>query len=119
MRNGGEQREGDTTWPSTAGSLPAQERAAALVALGRWLFAQTDGQPLYLLETLKLFRDRQWLVPRLGADGTWRLQPTEDMAAAGAQDGSGSELLPPSGRAMILARLAPLSPATRHRVLAV
>src|SRR5207245_506124 len=65
MRNGGEQRERDPTWPSTAGSSPAQEPAAALVALGRWLFAQTDGQPLYLLETLKLFRDRQWLVPRL------------------------------------------------------
>jgi hypothetical protein len=29
---------------------------------------------LYLLETLKLFRDREWPVPRLGDDGTWRLE---------------------------------------------
>ena len=118
MGNGGEQRERDPAWPSTAGRSPAQEPAAPLVALGRWLFAQTDGQPLYLLETLKLFRDRQWLVPRLGADGTWRLEPTEDMAAAVAQEGSRSELLPPSVRAMILARLAPLSLSARQLMMA-
>jgi DNA-binding SARP family transcriptional activator len=75
------------------------EREAPLVGLGDFLFAHTGGQPLYLLETLKLFRERQWLVPRLGADGTWRLEPVMDVAAAVSQEGSRRELLPPSVRA--------------------
>src|SRR2546421_7718226 len=61
--------------PSTTGSgaSPAPERERPLVALGDFLFARTGGQPLYLLETLKLLREREWLVPRLAADGAWRL----------------------------------------------
>ena len=90
-----------------------------LVALGEVLFAQTRGQPLYLLETLKLLRDRQWLVPRLGTDGAWRMEPTREMAAAVAQEVSQRDLLPPSVRTLILARLAPLSPAARHLVQGV
>jgi tetratricopeptide (TPR) repeat protein len=100
--------------PSTA--HPWTSQAPALVALGDFLFARTGGQPLYLLETLKLLRDRQWLVPRLAADGTWRLEPTREIAAAVARQGSERELLPPSVRAMILARLLPLSQATRGLV---
>ena len=61
-RNGGEVAPG--------GAGPALGQGAKLSALGDWLFAHTGGQPLYLLEALKLFRDREWLVPRLGADGT-------------------------------------------------
>jgi predicted ATPase len=83
-----------------------------------FLFAQTGGQPLYLLETLKLLRERELLVPRRSADGTWRLEPTVDIAAALAQEQSRRELLPPSVRAMIQARLAKLSPAARQVVLA-
>src|SRR5713101_3512661 len=56
---------------------PASQRS--LVGLGDFLFAQTGGQPFYLLETLKLLRDRQWLVPRLGPDGSWRLEPSREM----------------------------------------
>ena len=93
---------------------PAQ-LSMPLVALGEILFAQTGGQPLYLLETLKLLRDRQWLLPRLAADGTWRLEPSGDLAAL-AQEGTRRDLLPPSVRAMLLARLAPLSPAARRLV---
>jgi predicted ATPase len=73
---------------------------------------------LYLLETLKLLRERQWLVPRLGPDGVLRLEPTLDMAAALAQEQSRRELLPPSVRALIQARLAKLAPATRQLVRA-
>ncbi len=113
-RSESEQHEPGPARPSTA--EPGASLASALVALGDFLFARTGGQPLYLLETLKLLRDRQWLVPRLAADGTWRLEPTREMAAAVAQEGSQRELLPPSVRAMILARLAPLSPAARHLV---
>ena len=57
------------------GAEPSPVSKTPLVALGDFLFAHTGGQPLYLLETLKLFRDRQWLVPRLSANGTWGLEP--------------------------------------------
>ncbi len=99
-------------------AVPAQEPERPLVALGGFLFAQTGGHPLYLLETLKLLREREWLVPRLGADGVFRLEPTVDMAAALAQEQSRHELLPSSVRAMLLARLAKLAQAARQLVLA-
>jgi len=73
---------------------------------------------LYLLETLKLLRERQWLVPQLGADGRWRLEPTQEMAAAIAQERSRRALLPPSVHAMIQARLSKLAPAARQLVMA-
>src|SRR5207245_2087814 len=97
---------------------PAPERERSLVVLGEVLFAQTGGQPLYLLETLKLWRERQWLVPGLSADGVFRLEPTREMAALG-QQGSRRDLVPPSVRTLILARLAPLSRAARQLVQVV
>ena len=97
---------------------PEQEQETPLVALGDFLFAQTRGQPWYLLETLKLLRDRQWLVPQLAADGVFRLEPTMEMAAAFAQGRSWRALLPPSVRTMILARLAKLSQPARQVVMA-
>ncbi len=114
----GERRTHDTARPSAAGALPAQEAEMPLVALGQWLFARTGGQPLYLLETLKVLRDRQWLVPRLSADGAWRLELDVDMDAAVAQERSRRELLPPSVRALIQARLAQFAPAARQLVMA-
>jgi DNA-binding SARP family transcriptional activator len=117
---GGERSEHGPTRPSTAssGALPTQEQETPLVALGDLLFAQTGGQPLYLLETLKLLREREWLVPRPSADGTWRLEPSVEMTAAVVQEQSRRELVPPVVRALIQARLAQLSPAARQLVLA-
>jgi DNA-binding SARP family transcriptional activator len=66
-RNGGERRERITAEVAPGGAGPEEGRGEKLSALGHWLFAHTGGQPLYLLETLKLFRDREWLVPQLGA----------------------------------------------------
>ena len=114
----GEQREHATALLSASGASPAPEQETKLAALGDFLFAQTGGQPLYLLEMLKLLREREWLVPRMGANGTWRLEPALDIAAALAQEHSQRELLPPSVRTMIQARLAKLSPAARQLVLA-
>jgi tetratricopeptide (TPR) repeat protein len=111
-------RISSTALPSASGASPAQEQETKLSALGAFLFAQTSGQPLYLLETLKLLRERELLVPRRGADGIWRLEPTADIAAALAQEQSRRELLPPCVRTMIQARLAKLSPAARQLVLA-
>jgi tetratricopeptide (TPR) repeat protein len=114
----GEQREHATALPSASGASPAQEQETKLSALGDFLFAQTSGQPLYLLETLKLLRERELLVPRWGADGAWRLEPTVDIAAALVQEQSRRELLPPSVRAMIQARLAKLTQPARQLLLA-
>ncbi len=89
-----------------------------LSVLGDWLFAYTGGQPLYLQETLKLLRDREWLVPRLGVDGTWRMELVVEMATRIAQRRVGCELLPPSVRAMIQARLSKLTERARQLVMA-
>jgi DNA-binding SARP family transcriptional activator len=91
---------------------------SGLVALGDFLFAQTGGQPLYLLETLKLLRERQWLVLRLNTQGGFRLSLTGELMAALTRKESRRELLPPSVRAMLQTRLARLSAAARQLVMA-
>ncbi len=116
--NGGERRQPGTTRLSTPGALPAQELETPLVALGDFLFAHTGGQPLYLLETLRLLREREWLVPRLGADGTWRPELVVEMTAAVAQERSQRDLIPPPVRAMILARVAKLTQPARQLMMA-
>src|SRR2546421_12816984 len=67
---------------------------------------------------LKLWRDLELLVPRLGADGVWRLKLDVEMAAVVVQEQSRRELLPPSVRAMIMARLAKLTQPARQLVRA-
>src|SRR5258708_39068704 len=71
----GERGEHGPALPSRPGAAPVPERELPLVALGEVLFAQTGGQPLYLLETLKLWQDRQTLVPPPGAGGGLRVWP--------------------------------------------
>ena len=73
---------------------------------------------MYLLETLKLLRERHWLLPRLTAEGVFRLAPAEELVAALARQESRRELLPPSVRAMIQTRLARLSAPARQLVMA-
>src|SRR3989440_7349151 len=99
-RNGGERREHGPDQPSAAGTSPAAELETKLSALGEVLFAQTDGQPLYLLETLKLLRDRQWLVPRVDAHGVFRLEPAGELATLVGQERSQGAVVPPSVRAL-------------------
>src|SRR5437660_1009960 len=116
----GEEREHGPVRPSPAGpgALPWPEQERPLLRLGHVLFAQTGGQPWYLVETLKLWRERQWLVPKLGADGTWKLEPTQDMAAALSQDQPRRELVPSSVRALIQGRLSKLTQPARQLVMA-
>jgi len=113
-RSSGEKREQDQTRTDDEGALSSSELEIELAAMGEFLFAQTEGQPLYLLETLKLFRDRQWLVPRSNPDGALRLELAVELATIVSQDRSQGALLPPSVRALILARLAPRSQSARH-----
>ncbi len=104
--------------PAGPGTSPAPEVETPLVWLGDFLFAHTGGQPLYLLEMLKLLQERELLVPRLGVDGTWKLVLGVERAAALAQERSWRELLPPSVHALILARLTKLSQPARQLVRA-
>jgi predicted ATPase/DNA-binding SARP family transcriptional activator len=108
----------DPARPSTSEQGATPELQMALVVLGNFLFAQTGGQPLYLLETLKLLRERQWLLPRLTAEGVFGLAPTEELMAALARPESRRELVPPSVRALIQTRLARLSAPARELVMA-
>lgn len=119
-RGGAEQHAHGPVRPSIAGpgAPPSPELERPLVRLGDFLFAQTGGQPLYLLETLKLLRQRQLLVPQLGVDGIWKLEPSVEMLAVLAQEQSRRELLPPRVRALLLARQAKLSPGARQVVMA-
>jgi DNA-binding SARP family transcriptional activator/tetratricopeptide (TPR) repeat protein len=114
----GERGEPDPAQRAPAEAEPGTARPSPLVALGEFLFVQTGGQPFYLLETLKLLRERQWLVPRLDADGFFRLELVVDMAAALAQEPSRRALLPTSVRTLILARLAKLTPEAHQLVRA-
>ncbi|HLI05324.1 MAG TPA: AAA family ATPase [Ktedonobacteraceae bacterium] len=98
--------------------LPTLPQNPPLSRLSDFLFELTEGQPFYLLETLKLLRDRQWLLPRLGSDGTWRLVPNREMISNPPQKWSWRELLPAPVSAMIRARLAKLTPPTRQLVQA-
>src|SRR5947209_243825 len=95
--------------PAGPGAPPWPEQERPQLRLGEVLFAQTGGQPLYLLETLKLWREWQWLLPQLGADGSWKLEPDQDLAAALSQDQPRRELVPPSVRALIQGRLTRLT----------
>jgi len=99
--------------------LPASETDMPLAMLSSSLFALTSGHPFYLIETLKMLRDRGLLVPWLDTADTWRLElVTETATTAVTQEYSWRELLPPSVRAMILARLASLSSNARQLVIA-
>ena len=112
-RSGSERLEQGSTTRETSPS----ELETVLTELGDFLFMQTDGHPLYLLETLKLLQDRQWLIPILGTDGILHLELAVDLATIEAQERSNGALLPPSVRTLILARLAQLSPVSRQLVM--
>ncbi|HLH63185.1 MAG TPA: AAA family ATPase [Ktedonobacteraceae bacterium] len=113
-----EQRERDLMRPvsSEAGGQSAWKRQQS--RLSNFLFDLTEGQPFYLLETLKLLRERQWLIPRLASDGTWRLVPDMEKIPALLEEQPRRNLLPAAVRAMILARMAKLTPLARQLVTA-
>ncbi|HEX6551547.1 MAG TPA: AAA family ATPase [Ktedonobacteraceae bacterium] len=111
-------REQGSAAPSHPVPAPSPESERKLSGLGDVLFAQTGGHPLYLLETLKLWREREWLLPQRTADGVFRLELAVEMATIVAQERSQGELVPPSVRALIQTRLAKLSQPARQLVRA-
>jgi predicted ATPase len=81
-------------------------RSADLEGFGQWLFAETEGQPFYLMETLKVLLERGALASRPNEDGGW----TIDFTAAMEHEMVVRGFFPPSVREVICARLDRLTP---------
>src|SRR5947209_10747279 len=81
-------------------------RSADLERFGQWLFAETEGQPFYLMETLKVLLERGALASRPNEDGGW----TIDFTAAMEHEMVVRRFFPPSVREVICARLDRLPP---------
>lgn len=75
--------------------------AADRERFGQWIFAETEGQPFYLLETLKVLLERGVLDARPNEEGGWTL----DFTAAMEHETVVRGFFPPSVREVIRARL--------------
>jgi DNA-binding SARP family transcriptional activator len=81
-------------------------RTADLERFGQWLFAETEGQPFYLMETLKVLFEQGVLASRPNEDGGW----TIDFTAAMEHETVVRGFFPPSVREVICAQLDRLTP---------
>src|SRR5437763_5707239 len=81
-------------------------RSADLERFGQWLFTETEGQPFYLMETLKVLLERGALTSRPNENGGW----TIDFTAAMEHEMVVRGFFPPSVREVICARLDRLPP---------
>src|SRR6266702_4580528 len=99
--------EVENTSPLERGSQHGEASLSrdALVAFANWLYFQTRGQPLYLVETLKGLLAREIIVPSLQENGSWGLVLLTGLLA---QTPVG-ELIPASVRELIRFQLARLT----------
>jgi len=81
-------------------------QTADLERFGQWLFAETEGQPFYLMETLKVLLDHDVLAFHPNKDGGWSIDFTAAMEHEMVRRG----FFPPSVREIICARLDRLTP---------
>ena len=79
----------------------------ALVPFANWLYFQTQGLPLYLVETLKELLAREIILPTLRDDGSWGLVLRAGLLAQTPV----SDLVPASLRELIRSQLARLTPS--------
>src|SRR5260221_5721589 len=91
-------------WPESGEASTWRE---ALVPFANWLFLQTRGQALYLVETLKELLVRAIIVPALQEQGSWGLLLRTRLLAQTPV----SELIPSSVRELIRSQLAQLTPS--------
>ena len=95
----------------STGGCPENREAStsrdALVPFAKWLYFQTQGQPLYLVETLKGLLAREIIVPSLQENGSWGLVLRAELLA---QTPVG-ELIPSSLRELIRSQLGRLTPS--------
>lgn len=88
------------------GASGGESDTSKLERFGRWLFAETRGQPFYVTETLKALLDRHLLAIDYQPDGKWGLH----FDAMTRSDFDLHGLLPVSIREMIRVRLLQLTP---------
>ncbi|MFL5652635.1 MAG: ATP-binding protein, partial [Ktedonobacteraceae bacterium] len=79
----------------------------ALMPFANWLYFQTQGQPLYLVETLKELLAREIILPSLQENGSWGLVLRTGLLA---QTPVG-DLIPSSLRELIRSQLGGLTPS--------
>ena len=79
---------------------------ADLERFGEWLFAETEGQPFYMIETLKVLLTRDVLASHPNADGGWSI----DFTAAMEHETVVRGFFPPSVREVICTQLDRLTP---------
>src|SRR5438876_560952 len=95
---------------ATEGSREQREASTlreALVPFANWLYFQTQGQPLYLVETLKGLLAREIIVPAPQGKGSWGLVLRTGLLA---QIPVG-ELIPSSVRELIRSQFGRLTPS--------
>ena len=83
-----------------------EAQAADLERFGQWLFAETEGQPFYLMETLKVLLEQGVLASHPNDDGGWTINFTAALEHEMVVRG----FFPPSVREVIVARLERLTP---------
>src|SRR6266851_2378770 len=88
--------------------------SADLERFGQWLFAETEGQPFYVIETFKVLLERGVLASHPTEDGGW----TIDFTAATEHETVVRGFFPPSVREVIVARLDRLTPNASALLLA-
>src|SRR5205807_1866344 len=103
---------------SAGGCLQKSEAStfrAVLAPFANWLHFQTQGQPLYLVETLKGLLEREIIVPALQENGSWGLVLRTGLLAQIPVD----ELIPSSVRELIRSQLGRLTPSARALLMAM
>lgn len=103
----------DDTLQLLQGLEPGPPPTPELEAFARWLFAETGGQPLFVIETLKALLERGALAPSRPEAGGWGI----DLVRTPDQ-GQHHGVVAPGVRQTILARLAPLDPTARDLLVA-
>src|SRR3954466_3338798 len=92
----------------------SNEAESGLGRLAVWLSAETDGQPFYLVETLKALLEEGELVIQSRVDGVSVMEVGSALRAGSVFRG----LLPQSVREVIHARLSRLSPVASEMLRA-
>ena len=90
--------------PSSGEASPFQD---TLIPFASWLYFQTQGQPLYLVEVLKELLAREIIFPSLREDGSWGLVLRTGLLA----ETPVGELIPQALRELIRSQLARLTPS--------
>ena len=95
----------------STGGYPEKREASTnrevLVPFANWLYFQTQGQPLYLVETIKGLLAREIIAPSLQENGSWGLALRAGLLA---QTPVG-DLIPSSVRELVRSQLGRLTPS--------